>query len=146
MCSPGFPVYAISSAAQKSRLADATMRINHKRGAASVAKIPPRIQAKCQRADTPISRDTLYLIAKQPTEAKMLQVLKDSQTGAPREARREKARKGKGREGAASKKPKRTYTSAKAQVTVILQSHTSTLTKQREIEALKNALKERKAK
>lgn len=110
----------------------------------SVAKIPPRIQAKCQSSDTPISRDTLYLIAKQPTEAKMLQVLKDAQAGIPHEQRRARARKGPARKATAPKKPKWTHTVTAAKATVIVQSHNSSLTKQREIQALEEALKIRK--
>lgn len=105
-------------------------------------RIPPALQAECRRADTPLSRDTLYLIARQKTAEEMRAVLKDALSGAPREARREKARTGKTREATASKKPKWTHTVDTAQATVIVQSHNSSLTKRREIEALEQALKE----
>lgn len=109
-----------------------------------ITRIPEAIRAECRRADIPLSKDTLYLMARQKTAAEMRAVLEDALSGAPREARREKARTGKTREATASKKPKWTHTVDAAKATVIIQSHNSTLSKQREIKALEEALKSRK--
>jgi ParB family chromosome partitioning protein len=108
----------------------------------SLTKVPDDIREECQHADIPLSRDTLYLIAKQPTREKMLAVFQDVQNGVPREERRAKARKGEARQATAPKKPKWAYSSAEQKVTVVVQSHNSTLTKERRIEALREALKE----
>ncbi|MBI5934750.1 MAG: ParB/RepB/Spo0J family partition protein [Chloroflexi bacterium] len=111
----------------------------------SLGKIPDEVRALCQRADIALSRDTLYLIAKQPALDKMLAVLRDAQNGVPRDQRRAKARKGEARETTTPKKPKWAYSSTDHKVTVVVQSHNSTLTKERRIDGLKEALKEAEA-
>lgn len=108
----------------------------------SLARIPEEVRAKCQSSDIALSRDTLYLIAKQPTPAKMLEVLQDAQTGRPIEERRARARKGEARE-TTPKKPKQVF-STEQNATVIVQSLTTRLTKPQTIEALKEALKKAK--
>lgn len=108
----------------------------------SLAKIPEEVQAQCQSSDIALSRDTLYLIAKQPTVEKMIAILCDVQNGVPHEQRRAKARKGQERQAATPKKPKWAHSSTGQKATVVVQSHNSTLTRERRIEALKEALKE----
>lgn len=106
----------------------------------SLTKVPPAVRTKCQSSDHHLSRDTLYLIAKQPNEGKMLAVLDDAVSGLPIEERRARARQGAAREGVTPTKPKWAYSSSDHHVTVVVQSHNSTLTKGRRIQALREAL------
>lgn len=109
----------------------------------SLAKIPDDIREKCQSSDIPLSRDTLYLIAKQPSREKMLAVLEDVQSGLPHEQRRAKARKGAPRPQT-SKKPKQAFSTGHG-TTVIVQSNSATLTRKQIIASLADALEQAKS-
>jgi len=105
----------------------------------SLTKIPEDIRTQCQSSDIALSRDVLYLIAKQRTAARMLEVLQDARSGRTFEERRERARKGKARTDKA-KKPKAVYETRHG-ATVIVQSLSDTLTPSQTENALKEALR-----
>ena len=104
----------------------------------SLASIPEEVRVRCQSSDIPLSRETLYLIAKQSVIEKMLEILQDSQSGRPFEERRQRARKGAART-TTPKKPKEVY-STNHGVTVIVQSLSEELDREQSIEGLKEAL------
>jgi ParB family chromosome partitioning protein len=109
----------------------------------TLSKIPSEIRVKCQRADIPLSRDTLYLIAKQPSVEKMRQVFQDSQNALTREDRRERARKGEPRSNGATK-PKQVFPTTHG-FTVILQSDSSKdISREQRIAGLTEVLKRSK--
>jgi ParB family chromosome partitioning protein len=110
-----------------------------------LVRIPDELREQCRNSDIRLSRDTLYLIAKQKTPKAMLAVFQDAKDGIPHHQRRAKARKGEARTISASRKPKWAYTSSDAKATVVVQSHNSTLTRERRIQALTDALKEAKS-
>lgn len=106
----------------------------------SLTRVPKEVQEKCQTSDIHISRDTLYLVAKQDSEEKMLEVLALATAGQPKEVQREAARKGAARQqSSARKKPKVAFSTAQ-EATVIVQSQTDDLTKERTVAALEEAL------
>jgi len=106
-------------------------------------RIPDEIRAKCRSSDIKLSRDTLYLIARQPTPEKMLAVLRDAIGGVSHEVRRAKARTGQARESVA-KKAKRVY-HTELGVDVIVQGHGASLSLEKVERALEAALKEVRA-
>lgn len=108
----------------------------------SLLKVPEPVRERCQSSDTPLSRDTLYLIAKQPNEERMLEVIGDAVARVPHEDRRARARVGAPRTSSAPHKPKWTHTSPDQEATVIVQSHNLELTKDRRVKALKDALRQ----
>jgi len=107
----------------------------------SLSRIPAEVRVLCQSSDIKLSRDTLYLIAKQDDQARMLDMLQAVRDGLPHEARRERARKGEPRtdSSAPAKKPKQVYSTSQ-DATVIIQSLTDTLTVEQSIAALREAL------
>lgn len=106
-------------------------------------RIPEDIRKKCRGTDIRLSRETLYLIARQPTPEKMLAVIADASSGASYEVRRAKARTGKARESVA-KKAKRVY-HTELGVDIIVQGHGASLPLEKVERALEAALKEVRA-
>lgn len=106
----------------------------------SLSKIPPEIREECRSSDIPLSRDTLYLIAKQPAPEKMRDILKLALQKRPIEEKRHAARKGSPR-SSPGLKPKIAY-ATNQDATVIVQSKTTELTQERTIAALQEALKQ----
>lgn len=108
-----------------------------------LVRIPEDIRVECRSSDKPLSRDTLYLMARQKDPGEMEAVLHDARTGVPHEQRRANARTGKPREiTAPAKKPKWAVSSEELHGTVIVQSHDAHLPADRKIALLKHALRE----
>lgn len=113
----------------------------------ALRRIPEDIRKRCLSSDTPLSRDTFYLIARQPTREKMLAVL-EAATRPPEqrltfEERRDQARVGAKRVAIGGRKPKLVYSAPAVEAIVIIQSRNEkALTRHRRITALKSALRE----
>ncbi len=102
----------------------------------SLTRIPPDVRAECLRAD--LSRDSLYLVARQPSAERMREVLRDAASGWSREVRRMRARTGPERFHTA-KRPRRVYHTPHG-VDIIVQSHGDTLSLDRIQRGLQAAL------
>ena len=111
-----------------------------------LVRIPEEVRRECRNSDKPISRDTLYLLARQKAPEEMEAVLQEARAGTPQAIRREVARTGVPRTVATSsapaKKPKWAVSSEELHGTVVVQSHDSRLPLDRKIALLKHALRE----
>ncbi len=108
----------------------------------SLTKIPFDLRQQCLRAD--ISRDTLYLIARQSSREQMQRVIADAISGSSREFRRERARTGPPRLQTA-KRPRRVFHTPHG-VDVIVQSQSVSLSPDRVEHGLEAALTELRSK
>lgn len=108
----------------------------------SLTRIPPEVRERCQNSDISLSRDALYLIAKQDSIEKMLDILLGTEAGLSHEERRERARKGEPRPVSTGlKKPKRVF-NTKQEASVIVQSTTDRLGHEQTVSALEEALEQ----
>jgi ParB family chromosome partitioning protein len=105
----------------------------------SLMRIPETIRRACQSSDKPISRDALYLIAKQESPEEMQRVFQESRE-LSFEERRQNARKGQPRSSTGSK-PKKVFSTAQ-EASVIVQSNIDDLSAERVIAALEEALRQ----
>lgn len=105
----------------------------------SLARIPEKVRQECPSSDIRLSRETLYLIAKQETAERMLELLRQALGGASQDEKRETARKGAPRAESAPRKAKMVY-STDAGAAVIVQSETESLTMEQAVAALEQAL------
>jgi len=104
----------------------------------SLTRIPDEVRDECLASDIPLTRDTLFLVARQDNPKKMQDILKSARDGAPKEIQRAKARKGTPR-ASMEKKPKQAFTTEHG-ATVIVQSKTTDLEKKQIVGALEDAL------
>ena len=107
----------------------------------SLLRIPETLRRACQSSDRPVSRDALYLIAKQESPEGMQRVFEESR-GLSFEERRQSARKGQPRSSTGAK-PKKVFSTAQEAV-VIVQSNIDDLSTGRIIAALEEALRQAK--
>jgi ParB family chromosome partitioning protein len=106
----------------------------------SLMRIPVELRQECQTSDIPLSRDTLYLLAKQDSQERMRELLAAAKNGLGKEEQRERARKGAPRTSSGSK-PKKVFSTAQ-EASVIVQSNIDDLSTERVIAALEEALRQ----
>lgn len=111
--------------------------------ALSLKRIPESIRIECQKADPPVPRETLYLMARQETPEKMRALLQSVRAGRPKEERRVSGRKGEARP--ATPKPKKLFQTNQDAIVVVQSLNSEPLNVSQVIQALEDALTQARA-